>query len=390
MPVRPRGPRSQEAAKSVSLAQSARVRDERAYHHRPLPAAQYLRHASHQSGRSPVSLAFEFLKLQRGRGKLTLPEYVQYGVYDLAIAEDERQRFIANGLHWPIARQCCDFTWQATTEDKWLCARILERSPVPVSSTLAVIDTGTRTYPDTQAIRTPVELRDFVLARTQEGGATFGKENRGIASFGAFLILEGDRERLLLQGEGAMDYETFMARFVGDTSYLLQPREHNHPFLKRWTDHLSTVRLCLLLTGGGLKIPFAVLKLPSQDNIADQFWRPGNLACDVDPETGTILKARTKDPLGTTDYDAHPLTGASLVGEILPLWDRVIELARTCAPIFEPVRYQSMDIAITPAGPLLVEINTGGGFDLPQLASGRGFLTDEVCDFFRECGYDRV
>ena len=40
-----------------------------------------------------------------------------------------------------------------------------------------------------------------------------------------------------------------------------------------------------------------------------------------------------------------------------------------------------MDVAITPAGPLLVEINTGGGFNLPRLASGCGFLTDEVRDF---------
>ena len=49
-----------------------------------------------------------------------------------------------------------------------------------------------------------------------------------------------------------------------------------------------------------------------------------------------------------------------------------------------------MDIGITPAGPVLIEINTGGGFDLPQLASGEGFLTDEVRDFFRACGYGKL
>ena len=45
-----------------------------------------------------------------------------------------------------------------------------------------------------------------------------------------------------------------------------------------------------------------------------------------------------------------------------------------------------MDIGVTPTGPKLIEINTGGDFDLPQLASGRGFLTDEVQAFFGECG----
>ena len=86
----------------------------------------------------------------------------------------------------------------------------------------------------------------------------------------------------------------------------------------------------------------------------------------------------------------HPLTGAPLVGETLPMWDRVLDLARACAPIFISIRYQSMDIAINPAGPLLIEINTGGSFTLAQFASGHGFLTDVVCEFFRECGYAQV
>lgn len=49
-----------------------------------------------------------------------------------------------------------------------------------------------------------------------------------------------------------------------------------------------------------------------------------------------------------------------------------------------------MDIAIAPAGPMLIEVNTDGAFSLPQLATGRGFLTGEVCEFFRDCGYAKV
>ena len=64
----------------------------------------------------------------------------------------------------------------------------------------------------------------------------------------------------------------------------------------------------------------------------------------------------------------------------------MLEIARTCSQVFAPIRYQSMDVAITPNGPKLIEINTGGAFDLPQLASGCGFLTDEVLHFFTDCG----
>jgi hypothetical protein len=49
-----------------------------------------------------------------------------------------------------------------------------------------------------------------------------------------------------------------------------------------------------------------------------------------------------------------------------------------------------MDIAIAQDAPVLIEINTGGGFNLPQLASGEAFLSDEVRDFFRACGYSKL
>ena len=252
--------------------------------------------------------------------------------------------------------------------------------------TLAVIDRTDRTYPGTRTVRTPSEFRDVALTHIRDGASVFGKENRGVSGFGTFLIQDAERDRLHLEGEGWFSYEQCLDKLIGDTAYILQPFEHNHAFINRYTNHLATVRICLLLTREGPKFPFAVLKLPGEGRNSDHFWRKGNLACDVDPQTGVVLRARTKDPLGTTDYTDHPETDTRLVDETLPLWDDVLDLAHACSLIFTPVRYQSMDVAITPAGPMLIEINTGGGFDLPQLASGRGFLTDEVQEFFSECG----
>jgi hypothetical protein len=279
-------------------------------------------------------------------------------------------------------------TWQATTEDKWLCSHILARTGVRVPHTLAVIDKSDRAYPGTHKIATAQQLRDFVLAR--DVTPFFGKENRGICSFGAFIVEGGDCTAVHLRGRAPLGYDAFMEQFVGETPYLIQRLETNCASIARFTDSLATVRICVLFGKSGIVIPFAVLKLPSRGNIADSFWRPGNLACHVDPGTGEILGARTKDALGTTEHTVHPESGAPLVGESIPMWGRLIDLVHRCAPIFAPVRYQSMDIAVTEDGPVLIEINTGGGFDLPQLASGKGFLTDEVREFFRTCGYARV
>ena len=346
----------------------------------------YLRHAQKKSGRRPMALAREYFRLNRGRGKLTLPEYVEYGVFDTnRYSPEEQSQFLTNMLHWPITRICCDMTWQATTEDKWLCARILARSGIRVPETLAVIDRTERSYPGTDKISTAGQFRDFVTS--QDMVPFFAKENRGICSFGAFVVEEPDENAVRLKGDSPLPYDTFMEQFVGETPYLIQRLETNHTFFDRYTESLATVRVCVLLDTAGVKIPFTVLKLPSRQNLADSFWRPGNLACNLDTQSGEILGVRSKDDFGTTDHELHPETGAPLIGEIVPMWDRVLKLAHLCAPVFHPVRYQSMDIAITQAGPVLIEINTGGGFDLPQLACGKGFLTDEVCEFFRACGY---
>jgi hypothetical protein len=279
-------------------------------------------------------------------------------------------------------------SWQATTEDKWLCSHILARSGIRVPTTLAVIDKTDRTYPDTRTISTPEQLRDFV---TEPGMLPlFAKENRGICSFGAFLVQEADTSAMLLKGQGRLGYDTCMDEFVGATAYLLQRLETNHPFFDRYTDGLATVRVCILMDKDAIKIPFAILKLPSRENVADSFWRPGNLACDLDTQSGKILTVRSKDRFGTMDHVVHPETGEPLLGEVVPMWDRLMDLVRRCAPIFQPVRYQSMDIAIARDEPVLIEVNTGGGFDLPQLASGKGFLTGEVREFFRASGYRRV
>ncbi|MCZ6666153.1 MAG: hypothetical protein O7B81_12670 [Gammaproteobacteria bacterium] len=349
----------------------------------------YLRHAQTKSGRSPMELAREFFRLNRGRGKLTLPEYVQYGVFDTnRYSPDEQSQFLTNTLHWPITHICCDMTWQATTEDKWLCSHILARSGIRIPETLAVIDKTERSYPGTHKISTAGQFRDFVTSR--DIVPFFGKEIRGICSFGAFLVQGPDENAVRLKGHDPLPYDTFMEQFVGETPYLLQRLETNHGFFDRYTDNLATVRVCILIDKADIKIPFAVLKLPSCENLADSFWRPGNLACDLDTQSGKILGVRSKDALGITEHAAHPATGEPLLGEVVPMWGRVLDLAHRCAPIFHPVRYQSMDIAITQEGPVLIEINTGGGFDLPQLASGKGFLTDEVCEFFRACGYQKL
>lgn len=367
--------------------ESARARDERAWSAAKPPLTRYLTQAVVRSGRSPLALAREYLRLSRGRGRLTLPEYVQYGVYDASMGADDKSRFISEALHWPMVRRCNDVTFEAATEDKWLCTELLQRAGIPAPALLAVVDTAGRTFPGTRTVRSARDLRDLVMSHCGGGSTLFFKPNRGLASFGAFVVTAAEADRLHIAGEGWMSHDACLGELIGGEPYVVQRTLANGPSLRRYADALATVRVYMLRADDRVVLPFAALKVPAPGEVADNHWRPGSLACDVDPATGRIATARSKDEFGTTAHAVHPDTGAALVGETLPSWDRIKDLARECSGVFAPTRYASVDVAVLADGPAIVEVNTGGAFNIPQLTRGRGFLTDEVLDFFRSCGY---
>jgi hypothetical protein len=346
---------------------------------------QRLRVASAKSGRNAFEIAREFWRLHRGRGKLSIAEYCDYGLYDSErFSDEDKGRFPSESVHWNLTADCCDMSWRALTEDKWLSAFFLSGAGVRVPETLAILDRSLRTYVGVEKIATADHLKSFLT--TQASLPMFGKHLRGIGSFGVFMITGADDEAIHLANEKPLGYEAFFEEFVGKHSYVLQRVVANHSFFEKYTPNTVTVRIVNILTDNGVVTPFALLKLPSRRNIADNFWREGNLICNLDVASGEILSAVAKTSGDAERLTDHPETGHRLIGEVLPLWPEITALNLRCATLFAPVRYQSLDIAISQDGPVVVEINTGSAFDLPQLASGVGFLTDEVTEFFRSCG----
>jgi hypothetical protein len=174
---------------------------------------------------------------------------------------------------------------------------------------------------------------------------------------------------------------------IGSACYLLQAVLRNHAQLRSYVSALATVRVVNLVAHGRVTTPATLLKIPVGANIADNFWRTGNMLANLDPEDGTILRVLRGAGPGMEEFQRHPVTGQQLVGARLPHWQELRRVNDACARLFAPVRYQSLDIALTDTGPVVVEINAGGSFVLPQMASGQGLLTDEVRDFFVDCGW---
>ena len=350
---------------------------------RDTSVTELLTYAAKKTGRSVFQIHRDFKKLSKSPMKVNLAEYVRMGLFDTERFNAEtRSTFISNDLHWSITHQCNDKTWSGAAEDKVLAGTLLEASGVPVPETVAVLDRSQRRYPKLAKIGRPDDLD--LLRKEADNGPLFCKIANGMVSFGAFRIESIGKTTVRCTGHPEMTHAQFLDDFVGQNAYVVQRELTNHAEIGDYASALCTVRMVNLITDEGVHCPAAVIKMPQGDNIADAFWRSGNLACDIDVQTGRIRTVARRG-IETEYLNDHPVT-PGLMGLELPFWSELKDINARAAQTFAPIRYQSTDVAITQNGPVVVEINYGGGFDLPQYASGRGLFTPELRRFFESCG----
>jgi hypothetical protein len=140
---------------------------------------------------------------------------------------------------------------------------------------------------------------------------------------------------------------------------LLQRRVENHPQLRA----LGPAGLCTVRVvtshepGGAIRVLVTAFRMPTGNEVADNFAR-GGLASPLDMTTGELGPATYKDPAAAHfDVHQHPDTGAAIAGTRLPLWDEVIALALRAHQSFADFPSVGWDVAISPAGPVLLEGN---------------------------------
>lgn len=346
----------------------------------------YIAHALSNSDLDRAALLADIDLLEKSAGCLTISEYVDFGLYNWhEFSLDDRRAFISNRLHWQLVAKVCDPAWNAATEDKWLMESILRRAGVPTPPNLAVLDTRNRVYPGARKIQTGADLKAFLSENA--GRPFFGKKLNGMASDGVFLCASSDAGEVTLFHEGTMSSAVLFERLRSDT-YVFQPVIRNHSFFDPIAVNLCTVRLAVAVYDEAIKPLFAIMKIAQGSNLTDVFKRAGNVALGIDIPTGKITSARCRLPIGTVRLDETTSIGKALLGQQLPFWKEVLKVAGVVSHVFTPVRYQSMDIAITEQGPVVIEVNTGGGFGSPQLTYGKGLLKSEFKNFIRAAGIE--
>ena len=133
-------------------------------------------------------------------------------------------------------------------------------------------------------------------------------------------------------------------------------------------------------------IRVATVLKDSQVNIMDTVFRIGNNRTNMDNHAaGGIITAIDKETgitvsLGIDKYSNkylfHPITKKQIVGYKIPFWDEIINLTKELAIIVPEIGYVGWDIALTEQGPVVIEGNYRGMFDVQQQALQIGLRND--------------
>lgn len=172
-----------------------------------------------------------------------------------------------------------------------------------------------------------------------------------------------------------------------DSGLLIQPELRSHPamFPVGGDFGLSTVRINTALTRDGPIIVFVFVKLLGRPSLTDNFTegRSGNMIARIDLASGRLTGVFGRPPGRRHllhEIDRHPATGEALIGFQMPLWNETVELALRAAAAVPEAPLIGLDVAITPDGPMVIELQSDWGVNGGQLVLGglRPVLRDVV------------
>ena len=338
------------------------------------------------------------LRLRFARNRLGVSEYYDYKLYDRERFSDAAAAtFVGARVDGPLMNAVNSIDWRALDEDKLLFSMLLHRVGIRHPKLLAFYWDQFRLTDDAVSLSDAREL-----ARFMRDGLTYpcfskpvdGYRSRGVK---AILAYESRSDELLLSNGERLPVDQFIAELPKPWSSGGNRVFRGHMFQELLLPSaevlslveatgLSTIRLVMLCDLPRPELFRAIWKIPREGNMADNFWRPGNLLADVDIATGRIRRVIRSTPNGFEELATESAAGGTLVGRRVPQWDAAVQLCERAAGLLPGTRCQHWDVAICDGGPVVIELNGLGDLSLLQSPASIGVLDARFESFLARVG----
>lgn len=191
-----------------------------------------------------------------------------------------------------------------------------------------------------------------IMAFIASNQALIAKPAHGEQGHGIFkLKTENDVQRLLSERM--------------DTPFILEEIVENVDYIKEINpSSLNTIRAYTLTTGKGETIILAILLRVGANGSTVDNWGSGGIGYNFDLETGICCQKGTDKKGGKHIY--HPGSGKMMLGFKIEHFEELKKYIVKLSKVVPEARFVGWDIAITPSGFELIEMNCPGGHDFLQ------------------------
>lgn len=196
----------------------------------------------------------------------------------------------------------------------------------------------------------PQSLRDFIAKQN----VVFAKPNGGALGQGVLKI----------KSEDSKEIEELLAE-IKKGAYVVEGVIEQDPAIAAINpSSVNTVRAYTLIKKNGeTEILGIMLRVGRKGSHVDN-WGSGGIGYDFDVETGICVGyGRDKK---NKPYVFHPDSNVQMIGYRLPDYDKLRATIIEMSQLVPTARFVGWDIAITPSGYELVEMNCPGGHDFLQ------------------------
>lgn len=332
------------------------------------------------TGKSVSRQLREAIALRLGRQRIGISEYLEYGLWDPKLSADERAEFIGWRTSAELDRRFNNDFSRVLANDKLINYIMLNAQGLPMPRPLATYSANRRRIANEISLHTRDEVLSFLASTNypvfvKPISAGYGRGVSGLAGF------DGTHAQLL---DGtSIEFGKFFApfEFLPFQGMLFQECAASHPAIQELTGStaICCIRMICLVTRQETTVHTAFFKIVTGRNMLDNFSHGdyGNLLATIDTEHGVITHAiRRIGPEGA--IERHPDTGMPLIGFRLPGWESAIALAKEATRHFPGLGIQNWDVALTPTGPVLIELNTESELAVPQAINRRGMMDERL------------
>ncbi len=118
---------------------------------------------------------------------------------------------------------------------------------------------------------------------------------------------------------------------------------------------VNTLRIWLKKTENNVTLLGAIVRVGRKGAVVDNSGQ-GGFIVQVDSKTGVLGEVLTTEVIPQRSSQ-HPDSGLRLTGQQLPYWSESVALAKRSLLVFPHARFTGLDLAISPSGPVIIELN---------------------------------